>query len=347
MSKLSKIIDAIRDTDDLTLLEFEIINQGIDINEPLEYTSLLGFICELGNLRLVKILLEQGADPNFCIEDDPDFMTPLMAAVCGGNLEVVKTIVNAGADVNYVQEAGDYALALAASGSDREIFNYLAPLTLSNLRKQASKELESTLSSNNLPSKLEQDFFEKITSIILGYYQDYEPEILALQDMIRNRVNVNAVLYNKTCLINIVGRDRLEITEILLKAGANPNFCPEGIPALVEAIWKGSSIEEIKMLIEAGADVNLPIIERTELKEQACHPDFYNRTPLMIVANQKIHDDYPEEKRNNISILKMLIEAGADVNAQDNDGKTALSLAKEVGNTEIVQLLTDAGAKDN
>jgi ankyrin repeat protein len=46
-------------------------------------------------------------------------------------------------------------------------------------------------------------------------------------------------------------------------------------------------------------------------------------------------------------VAKMLIEAGADVNANDYMGKTALILAYQEGNEEIVKLLIDGGADVN
>ncbi|MFQ5816389.1 MAG: ankyrin repeat domain-containing protein [Terriglobia bacterium] len=39
-------------------------------------------------------------------------------------------------------------------------------------------------------------------------------------------------------------------------------------------------------------------------------------------------------------------EAGADVNAKDKDGKTALMMATRTGHTTVVQLLKKAGAKE-
>ena len=43
-------------------------------------------------------------------------------------------------------------------------------------------------------------------------------------------------------------------------------------------------------------------------------------------------------------VLKVIIDKGADVNAQDNDGKTALMYAIEGKNQEYVKLLIDSGA---
>jgi ankyrin repeat protein len=44
--------------------------------------------------------------------------------------------------------------------------------------------------------------------------------------------------------------------------------------------------------------------------------------------------------------VELLIEKGADVNAKDNLGKTALMLASENGHKEIVGLLKSYGAKE-
>ncbi len=46
------------------------------------------------------------------------------------------------------------------------------------------------------------------------------------------------------------------------------------------------------------------------------------------------------------AILKMLLNAGANVNARDGEGRTALSVAEHNGSAEVVRLLKEAGAKE-
>jgi ankyrin repeat protein len=47
----------------------------------------------------------------------------------------------------------------------------------------------------------------------------------------------------------------------------------------------------------------------------------------------------------NIEMTKIFLSAGVDPNAVTKTGVTALTLAREAGNREMIQLLIDAGAR--
>jgi ankyrin repeat protein len=47
---------------------------------------------------------------------------------------------------------------------------------------------------------------------------------------------------------------------------------------------------------------------------------------------------------DNIELVKLLLEYGADVNSKDDDGYTPLSIACKYKNTELVKLLIEHGA---
>ena len=49
---------------------------------------------------------------------------------------------------------------------------------------------------------------------------------------------------------------------------------------------------------------------------------------------------------NNIKIVKLLRDAGANLDTQNNDGDTALKLACDEGHVEIVDLLMDDETKN-
>merc|ERR1712070_1324105 len=52
-------------------------------------------------------------------------------------------------------------------------------------------------------------------------------------------------------------------------------------------------------------------------------------------------DSYDESELEEITLV--LIESGIDINAKDNDGSNALSIALEIDNEYIVRLFLDAG----
>ena len=87
--------------------------------------------------------------------------------------------------------------------------------------------------------------------------------------------------------------------------------------------------EAVKVLIQAGADVN----KGSE----------YGMTPLMEALEDCANDMFRDKR---INCTKLLLEAGTDVNIEYR-GKTALHLASRHGLHETVDLLIQAGADVN
>ena len=87
-------------------------------------------------------------------------------------------------------------------------------------------------------------------------------------------------------------------------------------------------LKAVRLMLDRGADVNAY--------------DPLGRTPLMYAA---VSDMVP------LDVVKLLVERGADVNATNRHtksgdaGLTVLEIAKQNGNTPIVEFLTKAGAK--
>ena len=59
-----------------------------------------------------------------------------------------------------------------------------------------------------------------------------------------------------------------------------------------------------------------------------------------------VYSFFEHIEAGDTSSVRLFIENGMDVNAQNNDGNTALSFAKEQGHQEIIDLLEAAGATE-
>ncbi|MDB4766140.1 ankyrin repeat domain-containing protein [bacterium] len=116
-----------------------------------------------------------------------------------------------------------------------------------------------------------------------------------------------------TALHGVAGEEHYDVVTFLVDRGANINAKnDEGIAPLHIAAWP----KMVEMLVSHGADVN--IRNKT------------GATPLMIHAREPDRYD----------VLRALLRAGADPTLSDDDGRTALEIATEFGDTEYAQLLS-------
>jgi ankyrin repeat protein len=145
----------------------------------------------------------------------------------------------------------------------------------------------------------------------------------------------------------------LQMIELLLAAGANPNaqlklFPPYrslrmdrgadsildiGTTALLRAA-RGADVPALNALLAHGALVDLPQVSGI--------------TPLMAATGTGAGGSDTRGKfRTELDALaaaEVLLQAGAQVNARDERGRTALHAAAAAGYTDIVQLLLEHGA---
>ena len=156
----------------------------------------------------------------------------------------------------------------------------------------------------------------------------------------------------------------------LLDGDANPNVKSadkeNGWTALTIASAYGH-YATVQTLLNGGADVNLarkgddmtPLILAVSHSHfpPVVHPGARHKEIVQALleagADVNAKDTYGETALleavvswRSHDFVKALLEAGADVNAMDNDDKTALMLADENGHSEIVELLKQAGAKE-
>ena len=98
---------------------------GIDRRDGLGRTALL-YTCTGPFPETVRILLDKGAEPN--VIDSNEHFSPLMHAAAEGNLDVVKILLEAGADQSRVDVDGDDAESFARQGGHSVVADYLGGL---------------------------------------------------------------------------------------------------------------------------------------------------------------------------------------------------------------------------
>lgn len=233
-------------------------------------------------------------------------LTALVFAARHGDIETVRTLLDAGADVNQVTEYGWTALLTAAQNRYYRLGKYL-------IERGADPAIANKGGWTPLYIATDNRNIEN------GDYPTRQPDM-----------------------------EHMEFIELLLDHGADPDarmmsstetrtifthqwLREEGATAFWRAA-QSSDTELMQRLLDAGAD---PLVATDN-----------GTTALMVASGIGWVEGVTHEwsRDQNEQTVNLLLELGADVNARDLDGRTALMGAAHKGRSEIVQLLVDHGA---
>jgi uncharacterized protein len=291
-----------------------------------------------GHDEIVRLLLKAGAN----VRLEPDNYrdeTALILAVQEGHFNVIKTLVEAGANVNEIR-IGKYALLSAALEGYEEIFNYLLPLTNVELIQEAYNELDKGI-RRRWREENADELVNDLTNAI--YNQDINLVKQILND--RDRFNVSDFdEYGCTPLWWAVCRDSIELIQLMLEAGANPDRgCEEDgrtpLMRLPNLRWNQKSLEIMSLLLDAGANVNAKDFEngRSVLMNLIDFPVFSEDSIFS-------KDPYPGEQQREVKYkaIQTLLKHGADINAVDHLGKSVLDFAKDTKDVELIELIENS-----
>lgn len=248
----------------------------------------------------------------------------LFQLVREGNTE---NLANKVIDISILQNKdsmGNTALILAVEANNPSMVDFL-------LKKGADPNFENKKHQSALKIAKENGYTELLTIIKSHQYQDWKTRknkfsedalLYAIEnditpivsDFLKNGTDSNYTFESTgiSLLIQAVFSDGSEVVKLLLGNRADPNSLFDTRPVITISAMFGQ-YEITKMLLDAGADPNLP--------------DGPLTTALMFAAEE-----------GHTAVVKLLLEYGADANLEDLTQETALDKAINNEHIDIVRL---------
>jgi ankyrin repeat protein len=175
--------------------------------------------------------------------------------------------------------------------------------------------------------------------------------------LLKQSVDVNSTRADgSTALLWSAHWDDLETVDLLLKAGAKVDAADDyGVTPLSRAAENGS-IAMVDRLLTAGANPNLAQVSGMTPLMTATHTGNVAVAKALMARGANVNAATVETKNTALmwavadrfpEIVKMLIDAHADVHASTAKGFTPLIYAARNGDIEMAKLLLAAGVKAN
>jgi len=336
----------------------KLLKHGIDVNGTVlrHSETPLMFAARTGSPDAVKLLLEAGAQVN--AKETMRATTALMWAAEQGHAEVVKLLVASGAEINansIIEQAKRRRGVVYAQGEDQHTGG-VTPLVLA--ARQGNLDAVTVLAENeaDLNKASGDGSTAMLVAIQNGHYdvarylveqgadinkaneKGWTPLYLAVKH--RNLEtgtipvpNQNQTLDFITLLLdrNVDVNARIKFnTEI--RNGQRATWLNEvGATAFLRAALCGD-IEVMRMLLAKGADPTIATADGT--------------TPLMAVAGVGYSEGFIHYRsaEESLEAMKLVLDLGADVNAQNEGGLSALHGAAHRAALEEITLLVERGA---
>ncbi|XP_018648209.1 putative ank repeat-containing [Schistosoma mansoni] len=301
-----------------------------------------------GYSDIVKLLIYYGADVNL---SGPDGRTALRAAAWAGNLETVKCLLDAGADVNKSDSEKRTALIAAAYMGHTDVLAVLL---------KAGADVNHSDSDGRTALHVAAFCVQKSTG--------YSDIVACLLD---HGANPNlSDSEGITPLLGASNSGNYSVCELCLESDADVNMADKSGRTPVMLSVLGGHTDIVRLLLFWGAAVDImdyagrsllsiaAQIKNAQIVQELlargldeAHKDHSGCTPLHLAVENLITGEFATENLDNRDecceeVVRLLLDAGANLEETDNAGRTPLLVACQANNMKAVQILLNYPTND-
>jgi ankyrin repeat protein len=300
-----------------------------------------------GHKDIVKLLLAHNADP--AITGTNDGWNALIYATCLGDLEIVRSLVDYGVDLNSCTTDGESPLLCAALNGHLCIVKYLLGLGASTAAPDSDgwTPLHHAATQNNL--EIVKALLDSGASTNVFDLDGWTPLTAAAQSGHLNVVNalLDSGAHSGSSgsdgwspLIAAVSTARLEVVGALIDAGASPSVPDSnGWSPLAFAAFQGYP-EIFKILLDSGADI-LALADKQQTRvtpihvaSECGHVDFVQLlldagVDVNIPAGDGSTPLHHAVRSHRFDVIRCLLQNHASLSHQDMFGCTPFQYADE------------------
>jgi ankyrin repeat protein len=342
----------------------------------------LSLACQSGSASIVELLLERGASPNTALRGGE---TVLMTAARTGKPAPVAALLKLGADTNAKERRGQTALMWAAAEGNTEVVDLLikagadihAKLPDSGFTAFFFAARNGRIDVARALLRAGIDVNEAMVPRRPGGKVPGEGTSALILAVENGHYQLAMMLLDAGAEPNDQ-RSGFAPLHVMTWVRKPPRGEDRGMPPPPE-LGQMSSLQFIRELVQRGADVNLRLANGSggfgkfstkgatpflmaaatsdvaymslllELGADPAIPNLEGSSPLIVACGIHVGSDQATEAAGEepevLEAAKMLLSLGADVNAVDANGETAMHGAALKNLPKVVQFLVDNGAK--
>jgi ankyrin repeat protein len=341
-----------------------LLDAGADVDSTnADGQTVLMVVARGGNIEAARLLIERGANVN--AREQRKGQTALMWAVAQSHPAMTKLLLERGAEVDARSTVNEWERMVTAEPRQKNLYSGGFTPLLYATREGCLECAELLLDARAEIDLADPDGVTPLISAVLNAHWDTAKLLLARGANVNKwdfwgrtplylAVDFNTVPHGgRPDRLSLDDTTSLEMIDVLLAAGANPNaqlklFPPyrslrmdRGADAILDIgttpllrAARGADVPAIERLAAAGALLDLP--QRDGI------------TPLMagVGAGASSIDTRGKFRTelDAVAAADALLTAGAGVDVRDVRDRTALHYAAAAGYTDVVKLLAERGA---